>query len=170
MITANEQRAYWQSLGDRLACAILGIRNRLRMFSNIEGRLMECHNLVLTERAFDGEAHLPGPTPTRRACPSKKPMAIVLYEVKLAIVRWWELIRTGVTIDLNRLLEQLEDYAAYGLDTYEVLGNDADGYTLFSAHVRDNRPEILEVYAGVVDVKIGNKVVTIDTRNIMEVG
>ena len=122
-------------IGVELRTAISNLRRQLATRPDITllDRLME---LVESGKAWN---HM-GPTALGTLLPfiqyaetrTAKPRAVVFHEIGLALIRYWELVRTSETIGLGRLLQRLEDYGEFGIDSCELLGGPETGYSLFN--------------------------------------
>jgi len=124
----------------KLRQAISGLRRQLGSRPDITllDRLME---LVESGRAWD---HM-GPTALTNLLPftqysetrTAKKRAVVFHEIGQALIRYWELVRTSETIGLGRLLQRLEDYGEFGIDSCELLGGPSSGYSLFNRKAQE---------------------------------
>ena len=132
MVKSYDQLRLQDEFGCRLRKVLHILHHKLGGAPNVAGQLTQCRELFGSRRAWNDQDLLPSPVPTSSRCDSDKLVAIVLHEVKLAIIRWWELIRTGQTTGLDELIGNLEGYAEYGLDECEVLGSPEDGYHIFN--------------------------------------
>ena len=127
MSKTYDQLSTQDAFGYRLRNALHGLQRKLGAAPNVAGQLTRCRELFDSRRAWEDQDLLPSPIPTRSRCDSDKLVAIVLHETKLAIIRWWELIRTGQTTGLDDLIGNLEGYAEHGLGECVVLGGPEDG-------------------------------------------
>jgi len=66
-----------------------------------------------------------------------KARAVVFHEIGQALIRYWELVRTGETVGLGRLLQRLEDYGEFGIDSCELLGGPSSGDSLFNQKAQE---------------------------------
>ncbi len=122
-------------IATKLRRAINGLRRQMATRPDIAllDRLME---LVEPGKAW----HEQGPSCVGTILPfiryaetrTAKPRAVVFHEIGLALIRYWELVRTSETIGLGRLLQRLEDYGEFGIDSCELLGGTNTGYSLFN--------------------------------------
>jgi hypothetical protein len=126
-------------LKDRLVAAIWAIYKRMP-----DGRKQTILITLadITPRWIDGDTLMPGITPERgRGYTGPVPREpgtiaprfireMVLFEVKLAVVRFWDLMRDGETEDLGTLLDRLEYYGAVGWENCRVIGDREQGFWL----------------------------------------
>ena len=127
-------------IATKLRRAIFNLRRQLASRPDISllDRLME---LVESGKAWDhkGVCALATLLPfiqyseTRTA----KPRAVVFHEIGQALIRYWELVQTSETIGLGRLLQRLEDYGEFGIDSCELLGGPSTGYSLFNRKAQE---------------------------------
>jgi hypothetical protein len=106
-----------------------GLR-RFMHYPNTQGTLDRCLDLCTPAHAYGGDGLLPSPVPSGTHTRSKNKVAIVFHEYKRAIIGYWELCRTDECVGLRAMLQQLCDYVDYGLDAFDLLGEDAGGYYL----------------------------------------
>lgn len=99
---------------------------------NDSGILDRLPELVCPQMAHEGvgEGQMPGQYPRRELCPTGRVVAVLIHEAKLAITRYWELVRTDETVGLTELIERLEGYVKDGLGKYELAGDEPRGYHL----------------------------------------
>jgi len=91
-------------------------------------KLTDC---VSPKLAYDGLSRLPIGLSHKR-CRSPNKFGIVCHDVGLAIMKYWELIRTDDTVGLKPLLQKISDYAIYGIAQCEVLGGPDFGWFLWN--------------------------------------
>lgn len=112
--------------------AVLRKLSRFTPGPNDAGVLDRLPELVCPQMAHEGvgEGQMPGAFPYRELAPIGRIAAVLVHEAKLAIVRYWELVRTDETTGLIELIERLEGYVKDGLGKYELAGDEPRGYHL----------------------------------------
>jgi|GEM_PF-4746411 len=111
--------------------------HRFMHYPNTQGVLDRCLDLCSPAHAYGGPGLLPSPVPNTTHARIKNKVSVVLHEYKQALVCYWELCRTDETVGLNALLQTLTRYLEFGLEEFDLRGDDAIGYYLLQRGERD---------------------------------
>jgi len=63
--------------------------------------------------------------------------AVMLHDIGTLLNAYWALIRTDESVNLSALLRQVEDYAQYGFQQCDLLGDMEEGFYLFNKAAQD---------------------------------